>query len=74
MASILLRRLDGLQLLDSFKQEHPELPSVLISGHGDSETAVSAIKRGAYDLIEKPFKADRLMVVAKRALENSRRP
>jgi len=47
---------------------------MLISGHGNSETAVSAIKRGAYDLIEKPFKADRLMVVAKRALENSRQP
>jgi two-component system nitrogen regulation response regulator NtrX len=73
MASILLSQLDGLQLLDSLKQEHP-LPIVLISGHGNSETAVSAIKRGAYDLIEKPFKADRLMVVAKRALENSRQP
>src|SRR5215475_4462914 len=67
-------RLDGLQLLDSLKQEHPELPIVLISGHSNSETAVSAIKRGAYDLIEKPFKADRLMLVAKRVLENSRQP
>jgi len=67
-------RLDGLQLLDSLKQEHPELPIVLISGRGNSETAVSAIKRGAYDFIEKPFKADRLMLVAKRALENSRQP
>jgi len=74
MASILLSRLDGLQLLDASSRSSPELPSVLISGHGDSETAVSAIKRGAYDLIEKPFKADRLMVVAKRALENSRQP
>jgi two-component system nitrogen regulation response regulator NtrX len=67
-------RLDGLQLLDSLKQEHPELPIVLITGHGNSETAVSAINRGAYDLIEKPFKADRLMLVAKRVLENSRQP
>jgi two-component system nitrogen regulation response regulator NtrX len=67
-------RLDGFQLLDSLKQEHPELPIVLITGHGNSETAGSAIKRGAYDLIEKPFKADRLMLVAKRALENSRQP
>src|SRR5215472_11078238 len=65
-------RLDGLQLLDNLKQEHPELPIVLISGHSNSETAVSAIKRGAYDLIKKPFKADLLMLVAKRALENSR--
>src|ERR1700681_3589243 len=65
-------RLDGLQLLDSLKQEHPELPIVMISGHGNIETAVSAIKRGAYDFIEKPFKADRLVLVANRALENSR--
>ena len=65
-------KLDGLQLLDSIKGEHPELPVVMISGHGNIETAVSAIKRGAYDFIEKPFKADRLVLVANRALENSR--
>ena len=65
-------RLDGLQLLDALKVEHPELPIVMISGHGNIETAVSAIKRGAYDFIEKPFKADRLLLVAERALENSR--
>src|SRR5690348_11756467 len=61
-------RLDGLQLLDSLKQQHSELPIVMISGHGNIETAVSAIKRGAYDFIEKPFKADRLLLVAERAL------
>src|SRR5215470_16395012 len=65
-------QLDGLQLLDAIKQQHPELPVVMISGHGNIETAVSAIKRGAYDFIEKPFKADRLMLVADRALEASR--
>ena len=65
-------RLDGLQLLDSLKQQHSELPIVMISGHGNIETAVSAIKRGAYDFIEKPFKADRLVLVADRALETSR--
>jgi two-component system nitrogen regulation response regulator NtrX len=65
-------RLDGLQVLDAVKQEHPEVPIVMISGHGNIETAVSAIKRGAYDFIEKPFKADRLVLVAERALENSR--
>ena len=65
-------RLDGLQLLDSVKVDHPDLPVVMISGHGNIETAVSAIKRGAYDFIEKPFKADRLILVAARALENSR--
>src|SRR5918993_794557 len=65
-------RLDGLQVLDIVKQQHPELPVVMISGHGNIETAVSAIKTGAYDFIEKPFKADRLVLVAERALENSR--
>src|SRR6202142_4417335 len=65
-------RLDGLQLLDSLKQEHPDLPVVMISGHGNIETAVAAIKRGAYDFIEKPFKSDRLILVATRALETSR--
>jgi two-component system nitrogen regulation response regulator NtrX len=65
-------RLDGLQLLDLVKEEHPELPVVMISGHGNIETAVAAIKRGAYDFIEKPFKADRLVLVADRSLETSR--
>jgi two-component system nitrogen regulation response regulator NtrX len=61
-------RLDGLALLDEIKKQHPELPVVMISGHGNIETAVSAIRRGAYDFIEKPFKADRLILVAERAL------
>jgi two-component system nitrogen regulation response regulator NtrX len=65
-------RLDGLQLLDCVKEQHPEMPVVMISGHGNIETAVAAIKRGAYDFIEKPFKADRLVLVADRALETSR--
>src|SRR5262245_17128523 len=65
-------RLDGLQLLASVKEQHPELPVVMISGHGNIETAVAAIKQGAYDFIEKPFKADRLVLVAERALETSR--
>src|SRR6202051_835070 len=65
-------RLDGLQLLDSLKAEHPDLPVVMLSGHGNIETAVAAIKQGAYDFIEKPFKADRLVLVADRALETSR--
>ncbi|EFG38041.1 ntrX [Brucella sp. NVSL 07-0026] len=65
-------RLDGLALLDEIKKQHPELPVVMISGHGNIETAVSAIRRGAYDFIEKPFKADRLILVAERALETSK--
>lgn len=62
-------RLDGLSLLDEIHSQHPDVPVVMISGHGNIETAVSAIKRGAYDYIEKPFKADRLVLVAERALE-----
>jgi two-component system nitrogen regulation response regulator NtrX len=65
-------KLDGLQLLEVIKLDHPEVPVVMISGHGNIETAVAAIKRGAYDFIEKPFKADRLILVANRALETSR--
>tara|TARA_R110002124_G_scaffold67647_5_gene183614 strand:- start:4843 stop:6213 length:1371 start_codon:yes stop_codon:yes gene_type:complete len=63
-------RLDGLALLDVIKEQHPDLAVVIISGHGNIETAVSAIRRGAYDYIEKPFKADRLVLVAERSLEN----
>ncbi len=50
-------KLDGLALLDEIKARHPDIPVVMISGHGNIETAVSAIHRGAYDFIEKPFKA-----------------
>ena len=62
-------RLDGLELLDIIRERHPDLPVVIISGHGNIETAVSAIKQGAYDFIEKPFKADRLILVVQRAIE-----
>src|SRR5712664_4260049 len=65
-------KLDGLQLLEQVKRDHADLPVVMISGHGNIETAVAAIKKGAYDFIEKPFKADRLVLVADRALETSR--
>ena len=61
--------LDGLELLDVIKELDPDLPVVMISGHGNIETAVSALKRGAYDFIEKPFKSDRLVVVVERAIE-----
>src|SRR6202790_156174 len=62
-------KLDGLQLLEQIKKDNADLPVVMISGHGNIETAVSSIKRGAYDFIEKPFKSDRLMLVVERALE-----
>ena len=65
-------RLDGLQLLDVFQTQHAEMPVVMISGHGNVETAVSAIRRGAYDYIEKPFKIDRLLLITQRAMEATR--
>jgi two-component system nitrogen regulation response regulator NtrX len=61
--------LDGLELLDLVKELDADLPVVMISGHGSIETAVSSIKRGAYDFLEKPFKSDRLLLVVERALE-----
>ncbi len=64
-------RLDGLEVLTVMKRAYPDLPVVIISGHGNIETAVTAIKRGAYDYIEKPFKSDRLVLVTLRALEAS---
>jgi two-component system, NtrC family, nitrogen regulation response regulator NtrX len=65
-------RLDGIELLDEVKQRDPTLPVVVISGHGNIETAVAAIKRGAYDFIEKPFRAEQLLLVVQRATETER--
>src|SRR5262249_48242653 len=65
-------RLDGLEVLNIIKRAHPALPVVIISGHGNIETAVTGIKRGACDYIEKPCKADRLLLVTTRALEASK--
>lgn len=61
--------MDGMDLLDAFLERDPDLPVLMISGHGNIETAVAAIKKGAYDFIEKPFKSDRLLVLVARALE-----
>ena len=65
-------RLDGIELLDEIKRRDPTLPVVVISGHGNIETAVAAIKRGAYDFIEKPFQAEQLLLVVRRATETER--
>lgn len=64
--------MDGIELLDKLKSIYANLPVIIISGHGTVETAVSAIRKGAYDYIVKPFKADKLIVTATRALENAR--
>lgn len=63
--------LDGMELLNMLRRLYPELPIIMISGHGNIETAVSAIKLGAYDFIEKPFKSDRLLLQIARALETA---
>jgi two-component system nitrogen regulation response regulator NtrX len=62
-------RLDGLGILEVLHREEPHVPVVMISGHGTIETAVQAIQHGAYEFIEKPFKADRLLLVVRRAIE-----
>jgi two-component system nitrogen regulation response regulator NtrX len=65
-------RIDGLDLLTTFKEIDPDMPVVVISGHGTIETAVAAIRKGAYDFVEKPFTAERLLLVVQRALEAAR--
>ncbi|MEE8272362.1 MAG: sigma-54 dependent transcriptional regulator [Alphaproteobacteria bacterium] len=65
-------RLDGLELLAEMRRDYPSLPVLMISGHGNIEMAVTAIKNGAYDFIEKPFKADRLLLMVDRAVEAAR--
>lgn len=64
--------MDGIEILAELKKVHPELPVVIISGHGTIETAVAAIKKGAYDFVEKPFNADRLILAVNRALDAAR--
>ncbi|MGY6635351.1 MAG: nitrogen assimilation response regulator NtrX [Alkalilacustris sp.] len=65
-------RMDGIDILKTVKRSNPDVPVVIISGHGNIEIAVAAIKQGAYDFIEKPFNIDQLMVVISRAMEASR--
>ncbi len=64
-------RMDGIDILGHVKRSRPEIPVVIISGHGNIEIAVAAIKQGAYDFIEKPFNIDQLTVVIRRAMETS---
>lgn len=65
-------KLDGLEVLAEIKRDHPMVPVVMISGHGTIDTAVAAIKQGAYDFIEKPFKSDHLLLIVERAIEAAR--
>ncbi|MFT6696833.1 MAG: two-component system nitrogen regulation response regulator NtrX, partial [Paracoccaceae bacterium] len=65
-------RMDGIDILKATKRDNPDIPVVIISGHGNIEIAVAAVKQGAYDFIEKPFNIDQLMIVISRAMEASR--
>ncbi|MDW3184132.1 MULTISPECIES: sigma-54-dependent transcriptional regulator [unclassified Roseobacter] len=65
-------RMDGIDILKAVKRDNPDVPVVIISGHGNIEIAVAAIKQGAYDFIEKPFNIEQLLVVIRRAMETSR--
>ena len=65
-------KLDGIDILKAVRRDNPDIPIVIISGHGNIEIAVAAIKQGAYDFIQKPFNIDQLMVVISRAMETSR--
>ena len=65
-------RLDGIEILKEFKNINKNIPVIIISGHGTVDLAVSAIKNGAYDFLEKPFNSDKLVILTKRAIENSR--
>lgn len=63
---------DGIRILEMIKRDHPYVPVIMMSGHATIETAVSAIKRGAYDFIEKPFEAERMLLVISRALDTAK--
>lgn len=63
---------DGIKILEIIKRDHPQVPVIMMSGHGTIETAVAAIKRGAYDFIEKPFETNRLLLLVQRALETAK--
>ncbi len=65
-------RLDGLALLPEIKRDHPDVPVVMMTGHGTIETAVTAMKQGAYEFIEKPFQSERLLLVVERAIDSAR--
>jgi two-component system nitrogen regulation response regulator NtrX len=65
-------QLDGIGILELIRKKHPEIPVVMISGHGNIETAINAIKLGAYDYIEKPFKESKLLHIVKRAIETAK--
>ncbi len=71
-SDIKMPQMDGVELLQNIKQCNPEIPVVMISGHGNIETAVDCIKKGAYDFIEKPIDLNRLLIVVRNALDKTK--
>jgi len=71
LLDVKLPGMDGLEVLQKLKEERPELPVVMISGHGDLDTAVLAVRRGAYDFLQKPFESDRVLLSIRNALRAS---
>ncbi len=71
LLDVKLPGMDGLEVLTRLKEQRPELPVVMISGHGDLDTAVLAVRKGAYDFLQKPFAADRVVLSIKNALRTS---
>ena len=65
-------KLDGIEILKEFKNLNKNIPVIIISGHGTVDLAVSAIKNGAYDFLEKPFNSDKLIIISKKAIESSK--
>ena len=72
LLDVKLPGMDGLEVLKQLKAVRPEVPVVMISGHGDLDTAVLAVRRGAYDFLQKPFESDRVLLSLKNALRTSR--
>lgn len=72
LCDIKMPKMDGMELLDKFMQTNPDSPIVMISGHGNIETAVEAVKKGAYDFIAKPLDLNRLLVTVRNALDKSK--
>ncbi|MGB0807237.1 MAG: response regulator, partial [Salibacteraceae bacterium] len=71
LCDIKMPGMDGIELLTKIQKSHPEVPVIMISGHGNVETAVDALKKGAYDFIEKPIDLNRLLVTVRNALDRA---
>src|SRR4028118_1303237 len=72
LCDIKMPKLDGLEFLDKARESNPDVPVIMISGHGTIETAVEAVKKGAYDYISKPPDLNRLLITIRNALDRNK--